>query len=385
MITEQEHKIIGMIYDAVLNHKWDQVLAEIVNYTSSFSGIITVLDQLEPMSNLIYSHNLPQELVKIYQDEEIRVLDMQIHQPKLQKAGGVGYAVAIDWSLYAMMPNTKENLLYEKCIRPSGVIFATTILIEDGKYRWGLLSVHRTKEMQSYDEKECQKLENLAVHLRRALQIHRYFNIVQQKYYDFHQIFNNLKIGVIQVDSKGRLVYANLVAKNILENFSSVLWVDRFTKLKTTDYFQDQLNKYILSIFLGSEDLEDIGGVLILYNQPDQPLLKLSITPFSHTSIFNTNNKNNDRAMIFIATMQQKHHLSTSYLNKTYNLTKREIVICELFVNGCCLEKIAEELSITLSSLRTYFKYIYEKTGCKSQIELMYLLMSITLNFQHVI
>lgn len=385
MFTEQKHKIIGMIYDAILNHKWDQVLAEIVKYTNSHSGILTILDQLEPMSNLTYTHNLPQELVKIYQDEEIRVLDMEIHQPKLKQAGGVGHAVTMDWSPYASMLNTKENILYEKCIRPSGVIFATAMLIEERKYRWGLLGVHRTQEMQVYGKEECKKLENLVVHLRRALQIYRYFNTVQQKYYDFHQILNNLKIGVILVDVKGRLVYANLVAKNILESYSSLLWVDRFAQLKTKEYFQGQLNQYISSIFFASEDSEDFGGVLVLYEQPDQPLLKLSITPLSHTSIFNTNDEDNDRAMIFINTMQQQYRLSISYLSQTYNLTKREIAICESFVNGRGLEKIAEELSITLSSLRTYFKYIYEKTGCNSQIELMYLLMSITLDFEHII
>ncbi|WP_410169330.1 helix-turn-helix transcriptional regulator, partial [Acinetobacter indicus] len=37
-----------------------------------------------------------------------------------------------------------------------------------------------------------------------------------------------------------------------------------------------------------------------------------------------------------------------------------------------------------LSSVRTYFKNIYEKTECTSQIELMHLLMGCTIHFEHI-
>ncbi|WP_335953202.1 helix-turn-helix transcriptional regulator [Acinetobacter higginsii] len=386
MITEREHQIIGMIYEAALNHQWDKVLVEIIAYTQSYSGFLTVLDQLDPTSNLIYSYNLPSELIEIYQNEELRVLDMQIHQPKLQQAGGVGHTVSLDWSSYADMPETSnEYILYQKCIHPSGVLFVIGMLLEEGKYRWGLLSVHRTKDMPFYTEKECVQLENFAVHLRRALQIHRQFNTIKKKSDDYQKILDKLKVGVMLVDSDYQLVYANLVAKNILENSSSLLWLDRYTKLKTKAHFQNQLNQYISSVCFNTETTEEVGGVLVLYQQPNEPLLKLSITPFTEPYGTLGHHKNQHLAMIFMTTMQQRYYLSTLYLSQTYNLSKREIMICELFINGRSLEEISEELKITLSSLRTYFKYIYEKTNCSSQTELMYLLMNITLDFEHIL
>ena len=58
--------------------------------------------------------------------------------------------------------------------------------------------------------------------------------------------------------------------------------------------------------------------------------------------------------------------------------------VCELFVNGLNFEQISERLSITYGSVRIYIKNIYNKMQCRSQAELMRLLMGITLKFMHI-
>lgn len=120
---------------------------------------------------------------------------------------------------------------------------------------------------------------------------------------------------------------------------------------------------------------ENINEKLVLYEVPNLPLIKLSIEPLSKVSMLSCAPQKEEKAIIFIKTVQEYYQLSEKHLSKSYGLTKREISICKLLVNGRSLEEMAEELSITLSSIRTYFKYIYEKTNCSAQIELMYMLM----------
>ena len=74
---------------------------------------------------------------------------------------------------------------------------------------------------------------------------------------------------------------------------------------------------------------------------------------------------------------KQKYHLNHQYLKQTYNLTKRELELCDLFVMGMNLEQVAEQMGLTRSSIRTYLRNIFAKTPCSSQVELMQLLMSI--------
>ena len=73
----------------------------------------------------------------------------------------------------------------------------------------------------------------------------------------------------------------------------------------------------------------------------------------------------------------QKYYLNHKHLKQNYNLTKRELELCELFVNGMNLEQLAQHMGLTRSSIRTYLRNIFAKTPCNSQVELMQLLMSL--------
>ena len=82
MLAEQENKIIGMIYDAALNPQlWQNVLAEIVDFTGSTTAIFTATDQLSSAYDFVFTQNIPPESMRAYQDEQVKILDMRLHVP----------------------------------------------------------------------------------------------------------------------------------------------------------------------------------------------------------------------------------------------------------------------------------------------------------------
>lgn len=201
MINSKENQIIHMIYDASLSHRWNQVIEEIIKYMQCHSGMLTVFNQLDLSSNLIYTFNLSEKVLDIYNDTEIQALDMELHQPLLLQ--GEGHIVPIDFSSYATMPEmSKQKIFYERCIVPSGVMYAAPLLLEQGRYHWGLLSVHRTKSMPFFSKEECIKLEYFSIHLQRALQIYRQLHGLQSLAKNAYQLLDDLNIGVIVINSK---------------------------------------------------------------------------------------------------------------------------------------------------------------------------------------
>ena len=76
--------------------------------------------------------------------------------------------------------------------------------------------------------------------------------------------------------------------------------------------------------------------------------------------------------------------LSTRLLRDSYQLSPREIDICQRFVNQPTLAAIARQSGLTQESLRSVLKTIYEKTGRHSQAELMQLLKGLCVNFLHI-
>ncbi|UOH74272.1 LuxR C-terminal-related transcriptional regulator [Acinetobacter schindleri] len=65
-------------------------------------------------------------------------------------------------------------------------------------------------------------------------------------------------------------------------------------------------------------------------------------------------------------------------------MTCREIALCEYLINGYKPEEIAEQMQLSIQTIRTYMKKIYEKLEVNSQIELIHKLMNCTLQFQHI-
>ena len=87
-MDNQEHEIIGSIYDAAVDVSlWPQVIENIVQYTDSKTAIFTALDQFSPSYDFLFSHNIPDEALHAYRDERIRVIDMQLHRVLWEKSG----------------------------------------------------------------------------------------------------------------------------------------------------------------------------------------------------------------------------------------------------------------------------------------------------------
>ncbi len=379
MLLEQENKIISMIYEAALNPAlWQDVLTEIVDFTDSTTAIFTATDQLSPNYDFVFSHNIPPEGMLAYQDEHVKVIDMRIHAPYwMEKA--LGDTVLQSFAFYAnMSKETDQYIFYEKCAKPANVTHVAAVLLERSAYSWAVFAVHRSPQLDEYSQQEEKILKRLSVHLRRALQIYRQMMLLNQEKKNIDHILDHFKVGIVLINQDYRLTYTNKIAKNIFDQ-SNILQIDKNSSLRTSKNFQDQLNQLIRSALFTQNDLNhSAGGVMALYDDHDS--FMLSILPFSEYEKL----QQQRQAIIFITATNQPQYLAKDYLIQKYKLAKRELEVCELFMNGLSLDQIAQKLELTYGSVRVYIKNIFSKTNCSSQTELMQLLLNLTLDFKHI-
>ncbi|MGE8538123.1 MAG: LuxR C-terminal-related transcriptional regulator [Acinetobacter sp.] len=383
MKLEQENNLIAKIYDAaLLPALWLEVIQDIVSYTQSKSAIFTGLDQLNPGYDFVYTHNIPNKSLSAYQDERIRVIDMKLHMP-LWNSIEIGDALSQNCQHYAEQPGTDHYIFYEKCLKPTGVCYLAGVLLDRGHYRWAVLGIHRAPEVQPFEQAELDFLRRISIHLRRALQIHRQVSLIQQDNLNLYTLLDGLKTGIVLLDQNFCLSYANPVAQNMIHQ-SSCLDLDAHNHLKTHPAQQARFDQLLESALLDDTTAQtEVGGVLALSDNTGSQLM-LSILPFNKLRNIQSLEIDQHQIALFITDKNQHYSLSKAYLQQCYHLSKREFDLCELLINGYKLEDIAEQCGITLSSVRTYFKNIYEKTDCTSQIELMHLLMGCTIHFEHI-
>ena len=65
-------------------------------------------------------------------------------------------------------------------------------------------------------------------------------------------------------------------------------------------------------------------------------------------------------------------------LRRIYGLTRAESQVAMRVLNGDGLAPIAEELSVSLTTVRTHLQRIFDKTGTHRQAELVRLLLTLS-------
>lgn len=388
MISNHENHIIGMIYDAAIDpNLWKNVLEEICLYTGSSTCIYTYLDQLNPSQNFVITHNIAEKELITYADEHLDVIDMRLHGNEM-KLRGIGRPYRIDCRSYEFMTNTDEQRFFEKCLKPSNICFINSVLLDHGPYKWAVIAVHRPNTANHYHSQDLIVLERIAKHLRRSLQIYRHYQQVQQENNDYLKLFEKLSVGVLLLNAQSELYFSNQIAQQILHE-SNVLWLDQKNTLKTTVFYQSQLDQLIESCFNSSghylREHQDRGGVIGISTSNIRQPIMLTIFPLTdvhHPNLNQITLKNT--VAIFISKPNEKKEIPRGVLKDLFSLSPREVELCELFLNGLDFETLATHCNVTLSSIRTYMKNIYSKTQCKSQAELLRLLHGLTQNFEHI-
>lgn len=282
----------------------------------------------------------------------------------------------------------EKSDLYQKILLPINLRYVAThelILDENLCVFW---SVSTSQQRQPLDQEELAFLDQLIPHLKRIV-------IAQRHLYEFsldniigYNLIDKLNQPIMLLNLSGQVVHNNPMMLSFLQENECVQIVDQRLILPEHDqiqfleklyqieeafrYKQAQLQQYkdINFSITGTESRLSCT-INLLASEKEmsffgiRPLVMLS---FDEVQVRSTNDQD----------IHKKYHLNHNYIKQIYNLTKRELELCDLFVNGMNLEQIAQQTYLTRSSVRTYLRNIFVKMQCNSQVELMQLLMQIS-------
>lgn len=283
----------------------------------------------------------------------------------------------------------QQSELYQNILLPCHLRYvATQDLIWDEKLCvfW---SISTSQQRQPLNQTELAFLDRLLPHLKRIVMVQRFvYEFSLENIVGYHLI-DRISQPMMLLNLSGHVVHYNQTMQSFLENNPSLDVIDHKLILPECDqqqftatlyaiekafrYQQDQLQyfketqfpavttEYSLIIdLLTSEKEMSFFGV--------RPLVMLTFDTSMGITLKNNFNS------------KQKYYLAHGDLKQAYKLSKRELEVCDLFVNGLNLEQISVSCNITLGSLRTYLKRIFAKTQTNSQTELMRLLMGVAMD-----
>ncbi len=278
-----------------------------------------------------------------------------------------------------------QSELYQKILIPVGLRFVSThklILDKDLCVFWSVCSSEQRQPLLPH---ELDFLSVFVPHLKRVVLSQRHLYEFSYDHIVGHELIDKLQQPIVLLSLSGQIVHANQNAELLLTQHPLLSIIEQQLILKDKNqqqqfvqclyelenlfrYDQQNLSEAIEQVFElpNKKQPELVFSMSLLISEKQKsffgvrPLLMLKFYPSRYA---------------------RKVHLAELELQKVYNLTKKELQICTSFINQHKLEDIAQECSITLSSLRTYLKRIFAKTQTNSQAELVRLLMRFSINF----
>ena len=285
----------------------------------------------------------------------------------------------------------QDSDLYQKILLPVGLRYVAThelILNEKVCVFW---SITTSVQRQPLNSQELAFLDRLLPHLKRIVSAQRHLYELSLENIVGYNLIDRLTMPIVLLSLSGQVVHYNPKMRQYLKINDSIQI--NGTQLGLPKIYQSALNKVLYEVEHAFRYQQD---QLAQFNQLKFSIVDKNNYYFSFTMSLLVSEKEMSffgiRPLVMLTferdiretlhsvqLNKERYYLSHDILKKIYKLSKREIEVCELFVNRKNLEKIAQNMNITISSMRTYMKNIFLKTDCNSQVELMQLLMSISL------
>ncbi|WP_441238713.1 helix-turn-helix transcriptional regulator [Bradyrhizobium sp. 930_D9_N1_4] len=267
------------------------------------------------------------------------------------------------------------NRYYREWALPKGLFDAVAVGLVRDSTMVGNAIFSQHESAGAIGDAQLSGLRLLAPHIRRAVTISNLFDMKAVEAATFSATVEALTVGVVLADEDSKIVHSNAAATAMLAAGDPIL--ERYGRIAvqsaaTTTALQS-------AVAQAARDEAALGqkGIGIPIPRPDGNPLVIHILPLRRSHM-RSGLIQRAAAALFVATASGPPQLPHDALVQLYDLTPAEIRIFELICDGQTRAEIAESLGVSLSTVKSHLIHVFEKTGCRRQVDLVRLAKSLT-------
>lgn len=236
------------------------------------------------------------------------------------------------------------------------------------------LAVERSGSQEAFSENDKAIFSMVAPHLQRALRFRSEVDGGLQLQTFYEHILDKMEVGVVLLDEQGKLLSTNRSARDVLKQGDCLKVVNG--RLVTVDPADCGRLKeaFNLAVSASKSQCRSQPGVCIgLRNGSGNQLTEAVVKPYLDKE-FSTRGNHPAVAVFIHASRRDASPVNSDILTDVYGFTRKEAAVAALIGAGLSLNQVADDLSVSVNTVKTHLRGIYEKTGFHRQSQIVSLI-----------
>lgn len=353
--------LIKHIYGGVLApEEWENALATLTKILGFSQGAILCSLGINEGTSVMCSYNADPDFARHY-EEKYCLIDPGKKFVANLRAG--------EWYFddrYLLDDFKSHSEFYQDFMRPHGFSSNICAVLCCSQNLLAGLSFQSAKKKHNLDAKMSQdELSVLISHLSNALELRLKYDSLAQVTTLGQTLVDRIRIPVMIVNKKANILYANSSAEAWLgnvrqENSKEAIWSRRKQKVfqAATQIFSEPYTE--MTVFKASDSNDAAEYHLVgLPITRSHPIGKLTDEPLG---------------LLLVHRKGYADTMGIKLLGELYGLSPAEQRVVTKWANHSNVRAAAEELHVSIETVRSQLKSVLAKTGCDRQVELARLL-----------
>lgn len=362
-------QLVGQIYDAALDaEKWPRLLETIASAVKAHGAMLRRIDSAAGEVGFFHTLGYEEQYVRAYREHFVH-LDPYQSFLSSSPVGTVGLGDAVvdqarrrrsEYFNDYELPQDKVHILGATLAREGDAMVQT--------------GIHRGRRQGPFEENDIALLRLIFPHVARAVQLHARLAESAGRQALATAALDKLRVGVILADAAARPFYLNREAEAMMTAGCGLLLQEGRLGLRHPAETA-RLRALIAAAARAARDLgAGSGGDALLKGGPGMPALHVWVAPLPRHHLPGELAAPASCAALFVS-RQGSVTLPWQRVSVGYGLTPAEARLAVLLAGGASLQEAAEQLQISIHTVRCQVKSVFSKTGARRQSELVTLLL----------
>jgi len=375
--------LIDRIYHGATNPgAWPEIIQDIAAWMGTPKIILFTPQSVPAAGGFMFPHGLTQRFFELWPTH---------HKPMdlwAQRAYERGFVVQGNVGVgEELVPAAElaESRWYREVLATEDIFHLLTSIVfdgSDGQNPCVVCSLYRGAHAEAFDDEDKQKLSLILPHISRSLGVMLKLRNAEFKQAASYAALDRIGSGVLLVGEDRSILFANRAAKNILAEDDGLSLRKHGASGLGRLFSEDGETRVAIDTAL-SNAIEPMAQTVSHFAQSVRVRRPSGQLPYAlqFSSLASNNEfgqgKDAPQVIVFISDPAQEIQVDPELLRKTYGLTPAEIRVAVTLCQEGSIEEAAAKIGVSVSTVKTQLKQVYQKTGVDNRTKLTKLIVSL--------